>query len=88
MGAPVAVARGREAGEWSLWVWVTQMCVTVRPDSARSRAATCPASSGPGSMTATRWRPTMYVPLPVKVKGLGFGAVTRCTSGATCTASP
>ena len=86
--APVAAARAREAGEWSLWVWVTQTWVTVRPSRARSNAPTCAASSGPGSITATRCRPTMYVPVPAKVKGLGFAAVTRCTSPAIRTASP
>ena len=39
-------------------------------------------------MTATRRPPTMYVPVPVNVNGPPFGAVTRCTSGDTCTASP
>ena len=54
----VAAASAAAAGEWSAWVWVISRWVTRRPSSAASRAATCPTSSGPGSITATSSSPT------------------------------
>ena len=47
------------AGTWSMWVWVTKMCVTVSPRTASSSAALCAASSGPGSTIATLPLPMM-----------------------------
>jgi hypothetical protein len=46
-------------GEWSRWVWVTRICVTVSPRTASSSAAAWASSSGPGSMIATLPWPTM-----------------------------
>ena len=39
--APVAALMRGAAGEWSRWVWVTKMCVTVSPRTASSSAAIC-----------------------------------------------
>ena len=46
--APVAALTAAAPGEWSRWVWVTTMWVTVSPRTASSSAAMCCSSSGPG----------------------------------------
>ncbi len=69
------------AGEWSMWVWVTMMCDTVSPSTARASAATWSASAGPGSITATVPLPTMKLLVPFWVKGVGLFATTRRISG-------
>ena len=57
--AQTAAWIAREAGEWSLWVWVMTMWVTVSPFTASSSAAICAGSPGPGSMIATSPLPTI-----------------------------
>ena len=48
VGAPVAALIRAAAGEWSRWVWVTKMCVTVSPRTASSSAAMCALIERPG----------------------------------------
>ena len=51
-------------------------------------ASMWPASSGPGSMTATSSIPTRYVFVPGPVNGPGFGATIRRTSGESALGTP
>jgi len=57
--APVAALIAGTAGEWSRWVWVTKIAVTVSLRTASSNAPMWRSSAGPGSTMATLPRPMM-----------------------------
>ena len=64
IGAPVCACNGRQPGEWSAWVCVATMWVTVSSLVAATMAAMCCGNAGPGSITATFLLPMMKVEVP------------------------
>src|SRR6185312_828777 len=64
------------------------MCVIGRDPAAFKMAWRCAALSGPGSMIASDVEPTIYVFVPLKVKGPGFSATRRTMPGPIGDGSP
>src|SRR6476660_4394326 len=86
--APVCSTSRLVPGEWSGCVWVNKTQRTRSRIDAPTMASMWPASSGPGSMTATSSMPTRYVLVPGPVNGPGFGATIRRTRGESALGTP
>src|SRR5690606_24941204 len=82
---PIRSASGMAPAAWSGCQCVTRIVATASGPTSAATPSTCARDAGPGSLPATRRRPTRYVRVPSRVYADAFGARTeRSTAGGAC----